>query len=48
MCDDHGESADSKHVEFRSDRFPPYGGEEKPVNPEVSGKRVVGYFDVQV
>jgi hypothetical protein len=32
------------HVEFRSDRFPPYDGEEEQVNPEMWGKRLAEFL----
>lgn len=32
------------HVEFRSDRFPPYPGEEDGVNPDLWGKRLAEYL----
>ena len=32
------------HVEFRSDRFPAYEGEEKQVNPGVWGKRLAEFL----
>ncbi len=32
------------HVEFRSDRFPPYEGEEKEVNPSSWGKRLAEFL----
>lgn len=48
--DGFGGSADSEdtdhrfdmktHVEFRSDRFPPYPGEDEEVNPGIWGKRL--------
>jgi hypothetical protein len=31
------------HVEFRSDRFPPYEGEEEDVNPDLWGKRLAEF-----
>jgi hypothetical protein len=33
------------HVEFRSNRFPPYDGEEEQINPGLYGKRLAGFFD---
>ena len=32
------------HVEFRSDRFPPYETESVQVNPELWGKRLAEFF----
>jgi hypothetical protein len=32
------------HVEFRSDRFPPYDGEEELVNPGLWGKRLAEFL----
>ena len=32
------------HVEFRSDAFPPYDGEEAGINPRRSGKRVTEFL----
>lgn len=32
------------HVEFRSDKFPPYEGEEKEINPDLWGKRLGEYL----
>ena len=32
------------HVEFRSDRFPPYDGEEANVNPGLWGKRLAEFL----
>jgi len=32
------------HVEFRSDAFPPYGGEEDAINPGRYGKRVAEFL----
>src|SRR5215469_3977604 len=32
------------HVEFRSDRFPPYEGEEEEVNPGLWGKRLAEFL----
>ncbi len=32
------------HVEFRSNRFPAYPGEEEEVNPGLWGKRLAEYF----
>jgi hypothetical protein len=32
------------HVEFRSDRFPPYDGEEEQVNPDLWGKRLAEFL----
>jgi hypothetical protein len=32
------------HVEFRSDRFPPYPGEENEVNPGIWGKRLAEFL----
>ncbi len=32
------------HVAFRSDRFPAYEGEEKQVNPDLWGKRLVEFL----
>jgi hypothetical protein len=32
------------HVEFRSDRFPPYDGEEEQVNPGLWGKRLAEFL----
>jgi hypothetical protein len=32
------------HVEFRSDRFPPYEGEEQQVNPDLWGKRLAEFL----
>ncbi|HEY0781064.1 MAG TPA: hypothetical protein VGE98_01310 [Thermoanaerobaculia bacterium] len=32
------------HVEFRSDRFPPYKGEEEQVNPGLWGKRLAEFL----
>ncbi len=32
------------HVEFRSDKFPAYPGEEEEVNPGLWGKRLADYF----
>lgn len=31
-------------VEFRSDKFPPYDGEEEDINPGLWGKRIAEYF----
>jgi hypothetical protein len=31
------------HVEFRSDRFPPYEGEEEQINPGIFGKRLAEF-----
>ncbi len=31
------------HMEFRSDRFPPYEGEEQQVNPGLWGKRLAEF-----
>jgi hypothetical protein len=31
-------------VTFRSDKFPPYDGEEEEINPGVWGKRLAEYF----
>jgi hypothetical protein len=31
-------------VEFRSDKFPPYDGEEEEINPGLWGKRLAEYF----
>ena len=31
-------------VEFRSDKFPPYEGEEEQINPGLWGKRLAEYF----
>ena len=33
------------HVEFRSNKFPPYQGEEEQVNPDLWGKRLVEYLE---
>ena len=33
------------HVEFRSDRFPPYDSEEQQVNPDLWGKRLAEYLE---
>ena len=32
------------HVEFRSDRFPPYEGEQEEVNPDLWGKRLAEFI----
>ena len=32
------------HVEFRSDKFPPYDSEEDQINPGVWGKRLAEYL----
>jgi len=32
------------HVEFRSDKFPPYEGEEDQINPDLWGKRLGEYL----
>jgi hypothetical protein len=32
------------HVEFRSDRFPPYDGEEQQINPNLWGKRLAEFL----
>lgn len=32
------------HVEFRSDAFPPYPGEEEDINPGVWGKRLAEFI----
>jgi hypothetical protein len=32
------------HVEFRSDKFPPYEGEEDEINPGRYGKRVAEFL----
>jgi len=32
------------HVEFRSDKFPPFEGEEKLVNPDLWGKRLADFL----
>lgn len=32
------------HVEFRSDKFPPYAGEEEEINPGLWGKRLGEYL----
>lgn len=32
------------HVEFRSDTFPPYDGEEDELNPGIWGKRLAEYL----
>jgi hypothetical protein len=32
------------HVEFRSDKFPPYEGEEEQINPDLWGKRLGEYL----
>jgi hypothetical protein len=32
------------HVEFRSNKFPPYGGEDAKINPGLWGKRLAEYF----
>lgn len=32
------------HVEFRSDQFPPYEGEENETNPGVYGKRLAEFL----
>lgn len=32
------------HVEFRSDKFPPYEGEEEKINPDLWGKRLGEYL----
>ena len=32
------------HVEFRSDKFPPYEGEEEEINPDLWGKRLGEYL----
>jgi len=32
------------HVEFKSDKFPPYEGEEERINPGVWGKRLAEYL----
>jgi len=34
------------HVEFRSDKFPPYVGEEDQVNPNIWGKRLAEYLEI--
>jgi len=31
-------------VEFRSNKFPPYAGEEAKINPGLWGKRLAEYF----
>jgi len=31
-------------VEFRSDKFPPYDGEQKEINPGLWGKRLAEYL----
>ena len=36
------------HVEFRSDRFPAYEGEEEQINPGVWGKRLAEYLHAQL
>jgi len=33
------------HVEFRSDKFPPYEGEEEEINPDLWGKRLAEYLE---
>jgi len=33
------------HVEFRSDKFPPYEGEEEQINPHLWGKRLAEYLE---
>jgi len=33
------------HVEFRSDKFPPYEGEEEEINPDLLGKRLAEYLE---
>ncbi len=35
-------------VQFRSDKFPPYDGEEEIINPGLWGKRVAEYFQEQL
>lgn len=32
------------HVEFRSDRFPPYDGEQQEINPDLWGKRLAEFL----
>jgi len=32
------------YVEFRSDRFPPYEGEEEQINPDLWGKRLAEFL----
>jgi hypothetical protein len=32
------------HVEFRSNKFPPYDGEQTKINPGLWGKRLAEYF----
>ncbi len=32
------------HVEFRADRFPPFEGEEKAINPKLWGKRLAEFL----
>ena len=32
------------HIEFRSDKFPPYDGEEEEINPGLWGKRLAEYL----
>jgi len=32
------------YVDFRSDKFPPYEGEEEDINPGLWGKRLAEYF----
>ena len=33
------------HVEFRSDKFPPYEGEQEEINPDRWGKRLAEYLE---
>lgn len=36
------------HVEFRSDKFPPYEGEEEQINPDLWGKRLAEYLESEL
>lgn len=33
------------HLEFKSNKFPPYNGEEKQINPGLWGKRLAEYIE---
>lgn len=39
-----GETSMKTHVEFRSNKFPPYEGEEEQINPGLWGKRLAEYL----
>ena len=39
-----GESPMKTHVEFRSNKFPPYEGEEEQINPGLWGERLAEYL----